>query len=430
MLILTYAIRTSPVLVFILTLSSLMTLSALGQQDARHDAQVALVGARIYPSPSAPAIPDGVILIEDGTIVSVGATDKIHIPNQTKRIRCAGKTVVAGLWNSHVHFIGHEWDNAATAANDRLTKQMQDMLTQYGFTSVVDTGSALQNTLDLRHKVATGEVPGPRILTAGNILFSKNGLPYYALESLPPNEIKEWKEGEVATPEEAVQLVDRQIAAGADIVKLYAVSWIRRDGKIEPYPMKLSIVKAATNEAHRLGKLVFAHPSTTEGLLLVIDGHVDVLAHTSEEPALWEQQGLASRLKAANVTLIPTLTLFDRDDDFALIEKEVTSYRDLGGRIIFGTDVGYIPAAATTKEFRYLSNAGLTFPEILATLTTTPASYLGFSDRVGQIKPGMDADLTVLEGDPARNIDAFAEVAMTMRHGAIIFMAKTSPTEH
>jgi imidazolonepropionase-like amidohydrolase len=422
--------RTRWLLTLVLALPSLLSSSVLGQQKTQNSAQIALVGARIYPSPDSPVIIHGVILIKDGKIASVGAANKIHIPNGTKSIQCVGKTIVAGLWNSHVHFIGPQWDNAATASNVQLTKQMQDMLTQYGFTSVVDTGSALQNTLDLRDKVATGEVSGPRILTAGNILFSQDGLPYYALESLPPNEIKEWKEGEVATPEEAVKLVDRQIAAGADIVKLYAVSWIRQDGKIVPYPMKLSIVQAATREAHRLRKLVFAHPSTTEGVLLVIDGHVDVLAHTSEEPALWEQKGLASRLKAANVTLIPTLTLFDRDDDFALIEKEVTGYRDLGGRIMFGTDVGYIPAASTTKEFRYLSNAGLTFPQILATLTTTPASYLGFSDRVGQIKPGMDADLTVLEADPAQNIDAFAEVMLTMRRGEIIFMAKASPNGH
>jgi hypothetical protein len=73
--------------------------------------------------------------------------------------------------------------------------------------------------------------------------------------------------------------------------------------------MPLAIVQAATAEAHRNGKLVFAHPSIVEGGEIVIRGHVDVLAHTVEDPEHWDNS-LVARLKAANVSLIPTLTLF------------------------------------------------------------------------------------------------------------------------
>jgi imidazolonepropionase-like amidohydrolase len=61
------------------------------------------------------------------------------------------------------------------------------------------------------------------------------------------------------------------------------------------------------------------------------------------------------------------------------------------------------------------------FPQILASLTTTPASRLGFAGTTGQIKTGMDADLTLLEGDPARDINAFTHVALTIRSGQIIY---------
>jgi hypothetical protein len=111
-----------------------------------------------------------------------------------------------------------------------------------------------------------------------------------------------------ATPEDAVRMVDKQIAAGADIVKLYVVTWLRQDGKIQPSAMPLSVIKAATDEAHRKGKLVLA-------------GHVDVLAHTAEEPASWDS-ALSTRLRNVHVTLIPTLTLFSHDRDFDLILKE------------------------------------------------------------------------------------------------------------
>jgi hypothetical protein len=96
---------------------------------------------------------------------------------------------------------------------------------------------------------------------------------------------------------DAVGFVDEQIAQGADIVKIYAVSWLRGDGKIVPYPTPLAVVKAAMGEAHRKRKLVFAHPSTMEGVELVIAGHVDVLAHTSEEATKWDA-ALSARLKA------------------------------------------------------------------------------------------------------------------------------------
>jgi len=158
-----------------------------------------------------------------------------------------------------------------------------------------------------------------------------------------------------------------------------------------------------------------------EGIQLVLDGHVDVLAHTSEEPSKWDST-IAHRLKAANVTLIPTLTLFDRDQDFDGILKEVKSYSDIGGQIMFGTDIGFLPDyASLTKEFGYLARAGLTFSQILASLTTVPAERLGFADSTGTIKQGMDADLLVLDGDPAKDQSAFYHIALTLRQGRIIY---------
>ena len=68
-----------------------------------------------------------------------------------------------------------------------------------------------------------------------------------------------------------------------------------------------------------------------------------------------------------------------------------------------------------------MARAGLTFPQIPASLTTTPAARLGYAPRTGQIKKGMDAHLTLLEGDPARDINAFAHVALTIRMGQIIY---------
>lgn len=81
------------------------------------------------------------------------------------------------------------------------------MLTGYRFTSVVDTGSVLENTVALRNRVTNGEVAGPRILTAGMIIFSKDGLPCYLTESLPPEMVVALAKGVAATPADAVRMV-------------------------------------------------------------------------------------------------------------------------------------------------------------------------------------------------------------------------------
>ena len=418
-----------PVILVLLTLLSWSSASAHSQVEAQQPAQhltrsggtFALVGERIYVAPDVQPIANGVVIVRNGKIAAVGAAGSLRVRSMTRAIDCTGKTLVAGMWNTHVHFMEPKWNDAKDLPAAQLTAQMQQMLTGYGFTSVVDTGSILENTVALRRRIEDGEVAGPRILTSGMIIYPKEGPPYYLTESLPPDLVAVLEKSAAATPADAVRIVDEQLAAGADIVKLYAVSWIRRNGKVAPYPMSLDVVKAATAEAHRKGKLVFAHPATMEGVELVLAGHVDVLAHTSEEGSKWDD-ALSARLKAANVTLIPTLTLFDRDDEFDAILREVKSYSDVHGEIMFGTDIGYLPDyASLTKEYGYMARAGLTFPQILASLTTTPAARMGFGERTGRIKPGMDADLTLLDGDPASDINAFAHVALTIRGGQVLY---------
>jgi imidazolonepropionase-like amidohydrolase len=403
----------------IFSLSSAAYASATEDTTPADSGVTALFGAKIYPSPDVPAIENGIVLVQNGKITAVGTKDKVQVPRGAKTIDCAGKTIVAGFWNSHVHFTEPKWNNAASLPAGQLKSQVQEMLTRYGFTSVVDTGSVPANTVALRKRIESREALGPRILTAGSPLYPHNGIPYYVLETLPAEIIKLLNQP--STPEEAVREVDDDIAQGADIIKLFVVSWVKRNGKPTPFPMKPEIVKAATDEAHRKGKLVFAHPSTIEGVELVLQGHVDVLAHTIEDPANWTDAVIA-RLKAANVSLIPTLTLFSGDDDADGIRHEVKSFSDAGGRILFGTDIGFITDyPELTREFEFMSRAGLTFPQILASLTTNPAERFGFAKSTGRVAKDMDADLVVLDGDPAKDVMAFSRVRMTMRKGTLIF---------
>ena len=396
--------------------------SAAQQRSINAGQQIILKGARIYPAPGVPPIKNGAVVIDNGKIAAIGPNDAVRfrVRDNAKVIHCEGKTVVAGFWNSHVHFTEPKWQNASTLPAGQLSSQLQDMLTRYGFTSVVDTTSLPTDTTALRRRIESGEVAGPRILTAAIALYPAGAIPYYVLETEPPEVIKLLKQP--ATPQEAVQAVDDDLAQGADIIKLFVVSWANRNGKHVPVPMRLDIVQAAVNEAHRKGKPVFAHPSTIEGVNLVLAGHVDVLAHTIEYPDDWTP-AVVAKLRSADVSLIPTLALFNSPTEINQgILHEVKSYSDAGGRILFGTDVGYLTNYADlTREFELLKRAGLTFPQILASLTTAPAERLGFAKTTGRLANGMDADLVILDGDPAQDIMALSRVNLTIRKGKIIY---------
>ena len=104
---------------------------------------------------------------------------------------------------------------------ERLTRQLQEMLTLSGFTTVVDTASFPDNTVALRRRVESGEVLGPRIYTAGSGIFPPHAIPYY-VKDMPPEKLAQLLQPD--TPAEAAADVRKNIAAGADIVKLFTGS--------------------------------------------------------------------------------------------------------------------------------------------------------------------------------------------------------------
>jgi imidazolonepropionase-like amidohydrolase len=138
---------------------------------------VALVGGRVQPSPEAMAIPDGIVLVEDGVIAAVGHRRDVRVPPDAAVLDCSGGTVSAGFWNSHVHFTGPAWHGADSAAAESLAGELRAMATSYGFTRVFDTGSWLPNTLALRRRIESGEIPGPYIMTTGTAWHPAKGVP-------------------------------------------------------------------------------------------------------------------------------------------------------------------------------------------------------------------------------------------------------------
>lgn len=386
---------------------------------------LALVGAKIYPSPAGPAIEGGTILVHEGHIAAVGPSATIKIPKGATVLNCRGQVVTAGFWNSHVHILLPGLLHAEKLSSEQITKQLNEMLTRWGFTTVFDIASVLKNTELIRQRIESGEVKGPKILTVGEPFWTKGGTPVYVKDFLEANHISI---PDVESNAQGVVRVRQQIHDGADGIKIFAGS-IERGGILL---MPLDLAKAIVAEAHREGKPVFAHPSNGKGIEIAIQSGVDVLAHPSTDGNPFTPQ-LIQRMKTAHMALIPTLTLLDVEgkkgnEPPANIDKwinmaveEVKAYSEAGGQILFGTDVGYIDQFDTTEEFTLMSRAGMDFRQILASLTTNPAGRFGAAAHTGRIAKGLDADLVVLRADPSLDVAAFAKVKYAIRGGKVTY---------
>lgn len=389
-----------------------------------------LTGMRLYPSPDDAPIDDAWVYVEGGKIKAVGPMSSPPPADATPMEACSGGVITAGFQNSHVHFTHDSFADAATRPAEDVSAAFERMLTGFGFTTVVDTGSNPANTLPMRDRIERGEIRGPRILTVGAPLYPKDGIPFY-LRDLPPEYLSKLPQPREAG--EATALVRGNLEGGADATKLF-IATPQEDGSVRY--MAPEIARAAAEESHARGKLVMAHPTDTRGMNAILDAKVDIAVHTTiGRDSAWSPEMIA-KLVAARVSVIPTLKLWGYELDknkvpaevqTRLVDgalKEVKAFSDAGGQILFGTDVGYMFELDPTEEYELMAQAGLTAMQILASLTTAPAARWNESDKRGTVRPGMDGDLTVLNGDPATDVKNFANVKCTIRGGREIFVRK------
>jgi len=376
---------------------------------------LALVGGLVYASPDAAPLSDAVVVATGGVITAIGSRSEMQIPPEARVVDCSGKTVVAGFWNSHVHFTQDVWRGARSGPAAPLAEHMQEMLTKWGFTTVWDLGSDPDDSQPLRKRVDSGEIPGPKILFAGNI-FPKGGHPAY----LPA----ELQLPEAAAPDQATRMSRRYLGMGLDGIKLFTGVFMGPDKPV--MNMDVAIAKAAVDVAHEQGKPVFAHPQNKTGMETVITAGVDVLAHIVPGEQGYTPEQLA-RFKAQDTALIPTLSLFAKTIGGPALSarlsesgvKQVKAFSENGGAILFGTYIGFITIYDTSIEYELMHRA-LSEKQILASLTTNPAQYFKAAKK-GRVEKGFDADFAVLDGDPMTDVGNLARVAYTIRAGKVIY---------
>lgn len=356
----------------------------------------ALTGATIRVAPHDPPV-TGVLVIDGATVRGIEA----EVPNGAHIVDCTGCTIMPAFTNSHVHFFERKWANAASMPADELQRQLDDFLTRYGFVSVFDLSSQRENTFAIRDRIESGEIRGPRIRTTGEGLLPPGGAApdlAYQMMGLTKTPLFEPADARAAT-----DIVKQLLDDGVDGIKLFLSA---PNGAV----MSRGVIDAAIAEAHRANKPVFAHPNTAADVVTAIDAGVDVLAHTTPRYA-WPDG-----LKPVATSITPTLWIwkfYSRHDRVALQDQwratslaQLRSWRAAGGRVLFGTDLGAVDPDPT-EEYSLMQEAGMTFDEILASLTTS------------RIERGAPADIVVFR-------DAFADVRYVFRDGRMIYADEAS----
>jgi hypothetical protein len=198
----------------------------------------AIVGADLIDGTGAAPVPDAVVVVREGRIVAAGPRARTPIPRDAEVIDGHGKTVMPGLWDMHAHYEQVEWGAIYLAS---------------GVTTVRDVGNELEFIKAVRDAVRAGRGIGPRLLLAGVI----DGSGPAALGVIRAD-----------TPEEGRARVQRYHDAGFDQIKIYS-------------SVKLDVLRAICDEAHRLGMSVTGHIPTGLTVYDGVNAGMDQVNHIS-----------------------------------------------------------------------------------------------------------------------------------------------------
>lgn len=350
--------------------------------------------------------------------------------------------VLPGLIDMHVHFYssGYPLQSRLSFANKDKADQFVDaevharQTLDAGFTTVRDLGGDPRGIRALRDAVARGDVEGPTIVNAGEMISvtaghgDANGL----REDIAHAERAE-STAICNGADDCRRATRDQIFMGAEVIKFAASGGVGSNiaGGLEAQ-MTYDEMKAIVDTAHAFGRKVTAHAHGKSGIDTALRAGVDSIEHGSyiddETVALFKKTGaylVPTRLAFENVIRQgragerPRASV-DKAEQVAKVVAESHKRAVKGGvKIAFGTDSGVGPHGINAQEFALLTEVGIAPSQAIRAATVDAATLLGRADRLGTIAPGKDADIIAVSGSPLDDVKRLEHVGFVMRQGVV-----------
>ena len=358
---------------------------------------------RLIPELSGGVGGEGISVAVDGGKITCVGEAAANAPGE--RIDCAGMTLLPGLFDSHAH-LSYDYYNGKIRLNDfKLMISASLSAKRYlamGFTTIRDMGAPKRLSVHVRDAVRSGLFVGPRIVSGGMILR-----PTASDVPADPSCFLRYVSGAVDFERAARE----EIGGGADFVKLYAPG--------EPCELLPEEMAAAVRIAHLRGKRVAVHAHDRSAIDMCLDCGADTIEHASHiGPAQIE------RLRDGKAHIVPTLAVlsseiptpgFTKEQKERMLhplleanEKNITAAYKAGLVMGFGTDCDSADLINLPGlEFRMRhEHCGMSNIDMLLQATKYSALICGLEGVTGEIKPGYDADLILVDGRPDEDISA------------------------
>jgi imidazolonepropionase-like amidohydrolase len=402
-----------------------------GMPAARADEpQILLIPGRVFDGATMHS--GWKVVVAGERIMAVGASPAAQVG--ARRIELAGQTLLPGLIEGHSHLFLHPYNE--TSWDDQVLHESLALRTARavnharvtlfaGFTTERDLGTEGAGYADvgLKGAIDQGIIPGPRLIVATRAIVASGA---YGPKGFEPG-VAVPQGAEEASGAEIVLAVRRQIAAGADLIKLYAdYRW--RPGEESRPTFSESELRAATEAAHDAGRSVAVHAATAEGMRRAIAAGVDTIEHGyGGTPEIFRA------MHDKGIVLCPTLAAGDAIARYkgwdgkppvpAGLETERKAFaaaRAAKVTICAGGDVGVFAHGENARELELMQEYGMPALEVLSAATSVNARAFHVDDKVGAIRVGLLADLVAVDGDPGADIHALRKVRMVMKGGQIV----------
>lgn len=431
----------------------LIPLSGMAQKQA-------LVGGRLLDGFGNRPLADSVILIEDDEIVAIGTVATLPVPEDYAQISTEGMDVLPGLWESHAHLmlVGHaDYVHWQQTYADRYASEIMSaaavQLLLAGVTSARDLGAPLAASIEVRDRIAAGEIPGPRMFMSGPFI---------------QHEVEDWQTGyrwAVNGPRDARDKINRLADAGVDFIKL-----------IDQDKMTLDEAQAVVDTAHERGLKVVGHSHRPDEIRRGLEIGIDNFEHTGLTTApeypedimrMLKERTATGRIAGGPLFWTPTVEglysytdMVDNPEQLddscwhrglqpdtiadirasirepgklaymqlhplraPTLKRKIAQLREAGVVFMVGTDSG-VPmnfhCDSTWREMDGMVNIfGLTPMEVIRAATYWPAVMMGVDNELGTISAGKKADIIAVRGDVLKHINLLQNVHLVMKGGVI-----------